>query len=74
LEVPTAGDSGSGQQGAPGIKVSDLAPRPLIGILQQALADLPRRRLDSLYADLGEVARLMKSKYVTARPTPLSGI
>lgn len=50
------------------------APRPLVGILQQALADLPQVRLDSLHADLGEVIRLMKFKDVKARSTPLSDI
>ena len=59
---------------AKGRKVLRLAPRPLVGILQQALADLPRRRLDSLHADLGEVIRLMKFKDIKARSTPLSDI
>ena len=50
------------------------APRPLVGILQQALADLPQARLDTLHADLGEVIRLMKFKDVKARSTPLSDL
>src|SRR5512140_671976 len=50
------------------------APRPLVGILQQALADLPQVRLDSLHADLGEVIRLMKFKDTKAGSTPLSDI
>lgn len=59
---------------AKGRKILRLAPRPLAGILQQALADLPRHRLDSLHADLGEVIRLMKFKDIKARSTPLSDI
>ncbi len=59
---------------AKGRKILRLAPRPLVGILQQALAELPRHRLDSLHADLGEVIRLMKFKDVKARSTPLSDI
>ena len=57
---------------AKGEKVLQRAPRPLVGILQQALADLPQARLDALHADLGEVIRLMKFKDVKARSTPLS--
>lgn len=50
------------------------APRPLAGILQQALIDLPKRRLDSLHADLDALIRLIKFKDVRARSTPLSDI
>ena len=57
---------------AKGAKILERAPRPLVGILQQALFDLPQRRLDSLHSDLGEVIRLMKFKDVKARGTPLS--
>lgn len=59
---------------AKGEKILQRAPRPLVGILQQALADLPLARLDTLHADLGEVIRLMKFKDVKARSTPLSDI
>ncbi|MGP1677779.1 MAG: MarR family winged helix-turn-helix transcriptional regulator [Burkholderiales bacterium] len=59
---------------AKGAKILRQAPRPFVGILQQALADLPQHRLDSLDADLGEVIRLMKFKDVKARSTPLSEI
>ncbi len=59
---------------AKGRKILRLAPRPLVGVLQQALTELPRHRLDSLHADLGEVIRLMKFKDVKARSTPLSDI
>lgn len=57
-----------------GEKILERAPRPLAGILQQALADLPQARLESLNADLGEVIRLMKFKDVKARSTPLSDL
>lgn len=59
---------------AKGTKILKRAPRPFVGILQQALAELPQRRLDSLHADLGEVVRLMKFKDTKARATPLSEI
>lgn len=59
---------------AKGTKILNIAPRPLVGILQQALAQLPRRRLDALHAELGEVIRVMKFKDVKARATPLSDI
>jgi len=59
---------------AKGRKILQIAPRPLVGVLQQALTELPRRRLDTLHADLGEVIRLMKFKDVKARATPLSDI
>ena len=59
---------------AKGAKILRLAPRPFVGILQQALAELPQRRLDSLHADLGEVIRLMKFKDVKARSKPLSDL
>lgn len=55
-----------------GAEILRRAPRPLIGILQQALADLPQRQVDSLYTDLGEVIRLMKFKDSNARTRPLS--
>jgi DNA-binding MarR family transcriptional regulator len=59
---------------AKGEKILQRAPRPLVGILQQALADMPQVRLDSLHADLGEVIRLMKFKDVKARSRLLSDI
>jgi DNA-binding MarR family transcriptional regulator len=59
---------------AKGAKILKRAPRPFVGILQQALAELPQRRLDSLHAELGEVVRLMKFKDSKARVTPLSEI
>lgn len=59
---------------AKGESVLLLAPRPLVGILQQALDELPQSRLDSLHADLEELIRLMKFKDVDAHSTPLSEI
>jgi DNA-binding MarR family transcriptional regulator len=50
------------------------APRPLVGILQQALLDLPQSRVDSLHSDLGEVIRTIKFKDTKARATPLSDL
>jgi DNA-binding MarR family transcriptional regulator len=55
-----------------GAKILALAPRPAVGILQQALAELPPQRLDTLHADLAELIRLMKFKDARARSTPLS--
>jgi len=57
---------------AKGENILRIAPRPLAGILQQALADLPQSRLDTLHADLGEVIQVMKFKDVEARSAPLS--
>lgn len=59
---------------AKGAKILERAPRPLVGILQQALAELPQRRLDSLHSELSEVIRLMKFKDVKAGATPLSDL
>jgi DNA-binding MarR family transcriptional regulator len=62
------------QLSAKGRKILRLAPRPFVGILQQALAELSQPRLDSLHADLAELIRLMQFKDVKARSTPLSDI
>jgi len=62
------------QLSAKGAKILEHAPRPFVGILQQALTELPQRRLDSLHTELGEVIRLMKFKDTKARVTPLSEI
>lgn len=59
---------------AKGTKILQRAPRPLVGILQQALADLPQRRLDSLHVELAEVIRLMKFTDEKAKSTPLSDL
>ncbi len=51
------------------------APRPLIGVLQQALSDVSEHRLDALHKSLGEVISAMQVKDVRARSaTPLSDL
>ena len=56
-----------------GLKLLRGAPRPLIGVLQQALSDLPPSRLHALHAELAQVITLMRSKAVAAaRELPLS--
>ena len=57
-----------------GVGILKLAPRPLVGLLQQALADLPQARVDSLHADLAEIIRLMQFKDTEAHTLPLSDI
>lgn len=48
------------------------APRPLIGLLQQALLDLPEASLDTLHQHLGVLIGTMKIKDTRSRATPLS--
>ena len=48
------------------------APRPLIGVLQQALLDLPEASLDALHQHLGVLIGTMKIKDTRSRATPLS--
>lgn len=48
------------------------APRPLIGILQQALLDLPEGNLDALHQHLGVLIATMKIKDKRGRSIPLS--
>ena len=51
------------------------APRPLIGVLQQALSELPAARLHALHGELARVIALMRSKSIAAaRELPLSDI
>ena len=45
---------------ATGRKRLKSAPRPLVGVLQQALLALPPRRLEALHAELSEVMRHIK--------------
>ena len=59
---------------AKGEKILQLAPKPLVGILQQALADLAPTRLANLHSDLDEVIRLMKFTDENAKAVPLSEI
>jgi len=56
-----------------GRKLLKGAPRPLIGVLQQALSELPAARLVALHAELAQVTALMKGRQVAAaRALPLS--
>jgi DNA-binding MarR family transcriptional regulator len=55
-----------------GMVVLKRAPRPLIGVLQQALADLPARSIDALHHHLEELTSVMKMKDARARALPLS--
>lgn len=56
-----------------GRRLLKAAPRPLIGVLQQALSELSAARLAALHAELAHVVALMKGKQVTAaRALPLS--
>jgi MarR family transcriptional regulator, organic hydroperoxide resistance regulator len=56
-----------------GLRLLKGAPRPLIGVLQQALSELPPARLHALHAELAHVIALMKSKAIAAaREVPLS--
>jgi len=48
------------------------APRPLIGVLQQALLDLPQARLDALHRHLGVLVETLKVKDRRGRAMPLS--
>ena len=48
------------------------APRPLVGVLQQALLDLPEASLDALHQHLGVLIGTMKIKDPRSRSTPLS--
>ena len=58
---------------AKGSRLLAAAPRPLIGVLQQALSELPAARLHVLHAELARVIALMKRKSVAAaRALPLS--
>ena len=56
-----------------GLRVIRKAPRPLIGVLQQALSELPAARLHALHAELAHVITLMRRNAMTkARELPLS--
>ena len=48
------------------------APRPLIGVLQQALADMPMRSLDGLHQHLSLLVRTMRVRDTKGRSIPLS--
>ena len=56
-----------------GLALLKAAPRPLIGVLQQALSEMPAARLVALHAQLAHVVGLMRRKQVAAaRALPLS--
>lgn len=55
-----------------GLAVLKRAPRPLIGVLQQALSDFPTGNLNALHRHLGHLAASMRDTDPRARGTPLS--
>ena len=58
---------------AKGSRLLAAAPQPLIGVLQQALSELPAARLRALQAALAHVIARMRGKQVAAaRALPLS--
>jgi DNA-binding MarR family transcriptional regulator len=59
---------------ARGGRVMARAPRPRIGVLQQALSDLPTGSLERLRRQLVELVAAMKAKDLGARSTPISDL
>jgi MarR family transcriptional regulator, organic hydroperoxide resistance regulator len=58
---------------AKGVRVLKRAPRPLIGVLQQALSELPVERLERLHVELERLIALLKVRQAAAaRALPLS--
>jgi DNA-binding MarR family transcriptional regulator len=57
---------------AKGLRVLKRAPQPLIGVLQQALSDLPAPKLKRLQQELQTLIAVMKVKDRQARGTLLS--
>jgi len=55
-----------------GARAVKRAPRPLIGVLQQALSDIPEASLDALNRHLGKLIGAMKNHDTRGRLTPLS--
>ena len=55
-----------------GLRVLEGAPRPLIGVLQQALADLPPASLRDLHTHLARLVRAMRFRAPQARTTLIS--
>jgi MarR family transcriptional regulator, organic hydroperoxide resistance regulator len=62
------------QATAKGHAVLKRAPRPLIGVLQQALSDLPSANLDAMHRQLQALIAAMAVKASGARVLPLSEI
>lgn len=59
---------------AKGLGILKRAPRPLIGVLQQALSDLHSTDLKILRRQVGKLVAKIKAKDTKARATPLSKI
>lgn len=57
---------------AKGARAVQRAPRPLIGVLQQALSDIPEASLDALRRHLGKLVGAMRTRDTRGRSTPLS--
>jgi DNA-binding MarR family transcriptional regulator len=57
---------------AKGKKALGNAPRPLTGVLQHALGQMPQRSLQALHDDLHVLIRTMHVRDKTAKSTPLS--
>ena len=55
-----------------GLRVLKAAPQPLIGVLQQALADLPPSSLRALHVQLARLIKVMRFKSLEARTTLIS--
>jgi DNA-binding MarR family transcriptional regulator len=55
-----------------GLRVLRAAPQPLIGVLQQALADLPSSSLRVLHGQLARLIKAMRFKAPEARTTLIS--
>jgi DNA-binding MarR family transcriptional regulator len=55
-----------------GERVLKAAPQPLIGVLQQALSDLPPATLRALHTHLARLTKAMRFKSPDARTTMLS--
>jgi DNA-binding MarR family transcriptional regulator len=55
-----------------GLQILKRTPRPLIGVLQQALSDLPSANLELLRRQLGKLVASMKATDTRARAIPLS--
>jgi DNA-binding MarR family transcriptional regulator len=57
-----------------GMTVIRRAPQPLIGVLQQALSDLPNSNLDALHRQLAGLIGRLQTRHVKARGMPLSDL
>jgi DNA-binding MarR family transcriptional regulator len=57
-----------------GLQVLKRTPRPLIGVLQQALSDMPSANLQILHRQLERLVVSMRATDTTARAVPLSKI